>query len=93
MANVWTGNPSMPLLGAGVRSDGREESAIDIVEHPSAELALPVGPSATPLHFRRRLGRLLAELRPYQALWLAALSIIESIIVAQGTYRGIITSF
>lgn len=75
----------MPLLGAGVRLDGREESAIDIVEHPSVGLAPPRAPSAAPLHFRRRLRRLLGELRPYEALALAAISIIESIIVAQGT--------
>lgn len=85
MIGPWTGNPalSMPLLDSTIRQNIPEESRIDIGDH-QRPLLLPQRASDTPLHFLRRLGRLVAELQPYQAILLAVLSILESIIVAHG---------
>ena len=81
----WTGNPalSIPLLDSVIRQNVPNESRIEIGEQ-QRPLLLPQRAKDTPLYFLRRLGRLISELRPYQALILAALSILESIIVAHG---------
>ena len=81
----WSGNQSLitPLLGTILRRDHPEESTIHIGTDDRDAPPLQQPPDA-PIHFLRRLYLLLAELRPYQALLLAALSIIESLIVAQG---------
>jgi hypothetical protein len=88
MSSLWTGNPAeiSPLLDASMRVNRSDESAIEIIDH-QIPLLLPQRESdAACLHFLRRLRRLFDELRPYQALYLAGLSILESIIVAKGSF-------
>jgi hypothetical protein len=85
-SQMWTGNPEIsPLLDSSVRINRSDESTIDIIDHQIPLLRSQRGSDAAPLHFLRRLRRLFVELRPYQALYLAGLSILESIIVARGT--------
>jgi hypothetical protein len=67
-----------------------DESAIDIIDHQVPLLIPKHGSETAPLHFLRRLRRLVDELQPYQALYLAGLSILESIIVARGTLHDIL---
>ena len=88
MAQLW--NPEIsPLLDSSVRMHRSDDSAIDIIDHQIPLLPPQRGSDAAPLHFLRRLCRLLTELRPYQAIYLAGLSILESIIVARGRYLNI----
>ena len=86
--SIWTGNPAeiSPLLDSSVRINRSDESAIDIIEHRTPLLLPQRCSDEAPLHFLRRLRRLLDELQPYQALYLAGLSILESIIVARGRF-------
>jgi len=67
-----------------MRVNRTDESAIEITDHPIPLLSPQRESDAARLHFLRRLRRLFVELRPYQALYLAGLSILESIIVAKG---------
>jgi hypothetical protein len=85
MSSLWTSNPEIsPLLDSSVRLNRSDESAIDIIDHQISLLSSQRASDAAPLHFLRRLRRLFDELRPYQALYLAGLSILESMIVARG---------
>lgn len=86
MSTLWTGNPAeiSPLLDASMRVNRSDESTIEIMDHQIPLLLPQRKPDAARLHFLRRLRRLFDELRPYQALYLAGLSILESIIVAKG---------
>ncbi|KAG7667755.1 putative Lysosomal cobalamin transporter ABCD4 [Nannochloris sp. 'desiccata'] len=85
MSTLWTGNPAeiSPLLDASMRVNRSDESTIEIMDHQIPLLLPQRKPDAARLHFLRRLRRLFDELRPYQALYLAGLSILESIIVAK----------
>jgi hypothetical protein len=86
--SIWAGNPAeiSPLLDSSVRMNRSHEAAIDIIDHQIPLLLPQRGSDPAPLHFLRRLRRLFDELRPYQALYLAGLSILESMIVARGKF-------
>lgn len=74
-----------PLLGRTVDQFQLRESHIAIDDASQTPLPLPSRPrQGVNFDVPRRLAALLAELRPVHALFLAALSILESITVAQG---------
>lgn len=76
-----------PLLSrphAAAAAGGNILVAAHAPSDPAPEPAKALQPQ--PLHFRRRFAALLALLRPWPALALSALAIIEALVVAEGAW-------